>query len=722
MDDRSEQEKKANITSLAALLKPSSIAVIGASRRPDSIGNKLFHNILHQEFHGVVYPVNPNAEAVASVKTYPSVLDIPGDVEMAVIITPAETVPAVMEQCGQKGVRGVVVISAGFGEAGEEGVKRQEEILETVHRHGMRLVGPNCMGIINTATEMSMNATFSSVFPPAGNIALGTQSGALGLAILEYAKSLNIGLSSFVSIGNRADVSSNDLMQYWQEDPATGVILLYLESFGNPRKFARIARDITLKKPVVAVKSGRTPAGSRAATSHTGALATADVASEALFEQTGIIRVDTLEELFDVAMLLSYQPIPLGRRVAILTNGGGPGILTADACVTRGLEVPVLSGDTQARLKKFLRRGSSLNNPIDMTAEASADEYGQALDVLARDENVDIVITIFVPPIVTQPEAVAAAIRQASPGYCRRSKTLVASFMGSRGATIKLTGSEGECCVPSFAFPEATATAIAKACGYHDWLGRPRGRVAELSGIAAGKGKRLVKTALKGTATRPLWLDAAAVTALLNDYGINTVLSRSARSATEAAQAAEELGYPVAVKLLSDTITHKTEVGGVVLDLRSRREVEQAFRQIKTRLAGAGRAKAMQGVTVQQMVRGGVEVIVGVTQDASFGPLIMFGLGGIYAELFKDVVFRTQPLTDADAREMIHTVKAYQLLEGWRGSPPSDIAALEDILLKVSRMVEELPQITELDLNPVVALEKGKGAVVLDARVMLSDS
>ena len=713
-----QREKVTTIASLRALLKPRSIAVIGASRKQGTIGNKLFHNILHQEFNGVVYPVNPNAEVVASVKAYPSVLDIPGEVDLAVVIVPTEIVLQVVEQCGRKGVRGIVVISAGFGESGAEGIDRQERLLETARSYGMRLVGPNCMGIINTDPQVNMNATFSSIFPPAGNIALGTQSGALGLAILEYARSLNIGLSTFVSIGNRADVSSNDLLQYWEEDPATDVILLYLESFGNPRKFARIARSITPTKPIVAVKSGRTTAGARAAASHTGALATAEVASEALFTQAGIIRVDTLEELFDVANLLSHQPIPSGRRVAILSNGGGPGILTADACVARGLELPTLSDKTLSRLKDFLPRRASFVNPIDMAAEATAEEYSQALKLLAQDDRIDIVIVIFIPPILTQPEAIAGSIREIGPQFRQQGKTLVASFMGWRGASIELGSEEGH--VPCFTFPEATAVALAKACEYSEWLKRPKGIIPEMGGVDKKKAEQLVKVALERSTARPLWLDATSVIGLLKSYGIRAVRSKSAMTAEEAEKAAEEIGFPVAVKLLSNTIAHKTEVGGVILDLSSQREVECAFIQIREHLASIGREGEMQGVTVQEMISGGIEVIVGVAQDPSLGPLILFGMGGVYTELFKDVTFRIHPLTDVDAQEMVRSVKAYQLLEGWRGAKPCDVEALEELLLRVSTMVEDLPQIAELDLNPVKVLERNSGYVAVDARVMLS--
>ncbi len=715
----SEQEKDFDIVSLEAMLKPRSIAVIGASHRKLTIGNMLFHNLLHHEFTGVVYPVNPNVKAVAAVQTYSSVLDIPGEVDLAVIITLADTVHRVMEQCGQKGVRGVIIISAGFAESGPEGQAKQDEILEIARHYGMRLVGPNCMGIVNTDPEVNMNATFSSVFPPAGGIAMSTQSGALGLVILEYARNLNIGLSTFVSIGNRADVSSNDLLQYWEKDPATKVILLYLESFGNPKKFARIARSITLTKPVVAVKSGRTPAGSRAAASHTGALATAEVASEALFAQTGMIRVDTLEELFDVANLLSHQPIPQGRRVAILTNGGGPGIMTADACADRGLELPALSDETTSRLKSFLSSRSSLTNPIDMTAEASAEDYSRALEVLARDNGIDIVIVIFIPPILVQAEAVANAIRELAPEFRKRGKTLVASFMGSRGAGIEYDSKDGGC-IPNFTFPEHTAVALAGAYEYSRWLQRPRGVVPKLAGINREKAREVVASALERSSARPLWLEASSISDLLNSYGIRIAVSKSVKTAEDAARVAEEIGFPVAVKLVSDKIIHKTEVGGVILSRRSSGEVKQAFNQIRERLEDLGRADEMQGVTIQEMISEGIEVIVGLTQDPSFGPLIMFGMGGIYAEFFKDITFRIHPLTDVDVQDMVRSVKAHQLFAGWRGSKPSDVKALEELLLRVSAMVEDLPQIAEMDLNPVKAQEEGKGSVVVDARVLLS--
>ncbi len=714
-----EQEKAFDVASLEPVLKPRSIAVIGASRRNLTIGNRLFRNLLQNEFTGVVYPVNPNAKVVAAVQTYPSVLDIPGEVDLAIIITPADTVPRLMEECGQKGVRGVIVITAGFAESSPEGKKKQDGIVEIARRYGMRIVGPNCMGIVNTDPEVNMNATFSSIFPPTGGIAMATQSGALGQTILEYARNLNIGLSTFASIGNRADVSSNDLLQYWGKDPSTKVILLYLESFCNPKKFVRIARSTTLTKPVVVVKSGRTSAGFRAATSHTGALATAEVASEALFAQTGMIRVDTLEELFEVANLLYHQPVPQGNRAAILTNGGGPGIMTADACADRGLELRTLSDESVSKLKSFLPSRASLTNPIDMTAEASPEDYSRALEILAHDDGIDIVIVIFIPPILVRAEEVANAIRELAPEFRRRGKTLVASFMGSRGAGIEYDSKDGGC-IPNFTFPEHTAVALAGAWEYSRWLRRPKGVVPELIGINREKARAVVASALEQSSTRPLWLEASSISELLNSYGIQVAVSKSVKTAEDAARAAEEIGFPVAVKLLSDKIIHKTDVGGVVLSCHSAGEVKQAFNQIRESLEGLGRADEMQGATIQPMISEGIEVIVGLTQDPSFGPLIMFGMGGIYAEFLKDVTFRIHPLTDIDVQEMVRSVKAYQLFAGWRGSRPSDVKSLEDLLLRVSAMVEDLPQIKEMDLNPVKVQEQGKGYVIVDARISVS--
>jgi acetyl coenzyme A synthetase (ADP forming)-like protein len=712
-----ERERIATVNSLRSLLYPRSVAVIGASREPGTIGQLLFRCIMQNRFSGVVYPVNPNAEAIMSVKTYPSVLDCPGDVDLALIAVPAPLVSKVTDECGRKGVHGIVVISDGFKERGGEGIQREQDLRDIALGHGMRIVGPNCMGVINTDPGMNLNATFSRVFPPQGNVAFLSQSGALGLSILEYATNLNMGISTFVSVGNRADISSNDMLQYWEQDQATKVILLYLESFGNPRKFARIARRVAGVKPIVAVKGGSSTAGSRAASSHTGALATPQIASDALFHQAGIIRVNALEELFNVATLLSNQPVPGGKRVAIVTNGGGPGIIAADACEHYGLALPELPPQAIKALRPVVKRNITFRNPLDLTAGATEEEFKGVLKILADDNCFDAVLTIFIPPTIVDLKEAEEAIRRVAPLFQRAKKPLMTCFMGQRGFKSKM-GTSGKF-VPCYPFPEEAVFALTKAAEYGAWLSRPKGVIPKIRGLKRERAEKIVESALTSSPARPLWLSAQSIADLLNCYGIRFAETAVAKTPAEAAAAASRLGFPVAVKLASSTIVHKTDVGGVALNLMSEKEVEKAFNDIKYRLAEMGRETEMEGVTVQPMVTGGIEVIVGVTQDPSFGPIIMFGLGGIYAELMKDVAVRLHPLTDVDARELVGSIKMAKLFEGFRGAASSDTQSLEDLLLRLSAMVENIPQIAELDLNPVKVMERGKGYWVVDARIMI---
>lgn len=712
-----ERERISTVASLRHLLYPRSIAIIGASRDPGSIGQQLLKSILQSGFAGVVYPVNPNAEAVLAVKAYPSIMDVPGDVDSAIIAVPAFAVNKVADECGRKGVRVLIVISDGFRERGREGAERERDLRYITLGHGMRLVGPNCMGVINTDGSVNLNATFSPVYPSRGNIAFLSQSGALGLAILGYARDLNMGISTFLSVGNRADISANDMLQYWEQDQATQVILLYLESFGNPRRFARIARRVSSKKPIVVVKSGSTPAGSRAASSHTGALATSEVASDALFRQAGMIRIDTLEELFDVAALLSNQPIPRGKRVTILTNGGGPGILAADACEHHGLVPAKFSEDTEKALRSIIKRDIGIHNPLDLTAGATVEEYEAVLKNLARDEENDAVIILFVPPVISTARAMEEAIEKAALVFERRRKPLLACFLGQRGLKAKLDTAKKT--VPCYPFPEAAVVALARAARYGEWLGKPKGTIPKIKGIRRAKAEKLIDRAMTRSASRPLWLSPEEIADLLNCYGINFSETIVGKTAEDAAASASKIGFPVAVKLASASIVHKTDVDGVRLDLESEAEVIEAFNQIRSKLTEIGRDKEMGGVAVQRMVKGGVEAIAGVTQDPSFGPLLMFGTGGIYAELMQDVAVRLHPLTDVDARELVNAVKMAKLFEGFRGSPPADTKAVEDLLLRLSALIEDAPQIAELDFNPVKVMPRGHGCWVVDARIML---
>jgi len=685
--------------SMKAFFEPQSIAVVGAGRKRGGIGAEVFHNLVTAGFQGVVYPVNESARVVGSVTAYPKVTDIPGQVDLAIVVVPAEDAAAVVDDCIKKGVHGIVVISAGFAETGAEGRAREATLLEKVRDAGVRMIGPNCMGIINTDPAVALNGTFSPVYPPEGRVAMSTQSGALGLAILDYARRLNLGISTFVSVGNKSDVSSNDLIQYWAEDPRTDVILLYLESFGNPRKFGRIAKRIARGKPIVVVKSGRSRAGARAASSHTGALATTDAVAGALFRQAGIIRTDTFEELFDVANLLAHQPVPGGRRVAILTNAGGPGILAADACEAHGLELPMLSDATIAELRSFLPATASVANPVDMIASASPAHFLRATRALLADGNVDSVIVIFIPPLITDPEAVAAAIVEGAKDA--NGKPVLANFMSAKGAPDILSS------IPSYEFPESAASALAKVTTYGEWRSKPAGTVATFSDIRADDAKAIVDRAL---ARGGGWLSPVEIGELLGAAGIPVAKSRVAANLDEALTAAARIGFPVALKATGPAIIHKTEVGGVALNLADAAALRRAYDDMTARL-GAD----LTGVIVQEMVAGGVEVVVGVTLDQTFGPLVLYGSGGILVELLNDVAFRINPLTDTDVREMMSEVKGTVLLRGYRGSSPADEAALSEIILRVSALIEICPQIQEMDANPVKVLEKG--AIVVDARV-----
>lgn len=717
LQKEAERERASALASLRWLLKPQSVAVIGASRHSDTIGYLLLQCLIQSGFVGKIYPVNPNTDFLMSLKTYPSVIDIPSDVDMAVIAVPAKTVAKVADECGLKGVHTLIVISDGFKEVGAEGASRERELRDIALGHGMRIVGPNCMGVINTDASVRLNATFSPVYPPAGNVAFLSQSGAMGLVVLEYASNLGIGMSTFVSVGNRADISSNDLLDYWEQDPSTDVILLYLESFGNPRKFSRIARRVTAKKPVVAVKGGSTQAGSRAAASHTGAMATSDVVSDVLFQHAGIVRVNLMEEMFDVAALLSNQPLPRGRRLVILTNGGGPGIIAADAAARNGLLLPQPSEEMVRKLKAVVKRDISFNNPLDTTAGADAEEFRAILRVLADDKDSDAVLSIFIPPVIADMEDFEASIGDAAQYFWNEGKPLLACFLGQRGFKGKL-GSGGRF-VPTYPFPEEAISALSKAVEYSEMRQKPTGKVPEFSGIKKDEALDIIGKAMTKSTQRPLWMRPREIGSLLACYDMRLVESLVARTPAEAAAAAEKIGFPVAVKLDSATITHKSDVGGVVLDLDSGDEVKQAFNDIRARLKKDGRQNEMQGVVVQQMVDEGIEAIVGVTQDPSFGPLIMFGSGGIYAELTKDVVLRLHPISDLDAKEMIDSIKMASLFKGFRGLPPADIRAAQDLLLRLSAMVEDIPQISELDFNPVKVMPQGRGYYIVDARIML---
>ncbi len=694
-----ERSERAAAASMKLLFEPKVVAVLGASRERGKIGAELFFNLVSNGFQGTLVPINPNAEEILGVRCYPRLEDYPGPVDLAVIVIPAARVDAAVDECVAKGVRAIIMITAGFSETGTEGRRLEVALVEKIRAAGIRMVGPNSMGLINTDPKVRLDAQFGPVHPPEGRVALSSQSGALGLALLDYASKLNLGISTFVSVGNKADVSGNDLIQYWSEDPRTDVILLYLESFGNPVRFSRIARRVARKKPIIAVKAGRSSAGSRAATSHTGALAESDPVVDALFRQAGVIRTGTLEELFDVATLLANQPVPLGRRVGILTNAGGPGILAADACEARGLELPLLSASAAAKLRTFLPAAASVGNPVDMIASATGEHYRKALRILLDEENFDSVLVIFIPPIASQAEAVATSIVEGTKGA---QKPVLATFMSAKGTPDVLSAA-----IPCYPFPESAAIALGRAADYGEWRRKPVGKVPALEGLAVDRARSVIAKALAGSGG---WIGPLEAEALLTAFGIPVAAMRVARDEAAAAAAAKELGFPVAVKAVGPAILHKTEVGGVRLNLADETAVLSACRDLKSRL-GAD----LTDFLVQAMVPGGVEVLVGVTQDPTFGPLVVYGSGGTLVELVADVAFRLHPLTDRDVAAMLDEVKGTALLRGYRGAPRGDEAALKEMLLRVSALIENCPEVREMDLNPVKVL--GKGVCVVDARI-----
>jgi len=706
LDRSAARARQAASASMRPFFEPVGVAVVGANRERGRIGSEVFHNLVATGATVPVYPVHPDGGEVQGHRAYARVGDIPAPVDLAVIVVPAAQVLDVARQCIAKGVKALVVISAGFAEVGSEGRALEAALLEAVRDAGIRMVGPNCMGLLNTDPKIRLNATFSPVYPPIGGVAMSTQSGALGLAILDYARQLNLGISTFVSVGNKADVSSNDLIQYWADDNETRVILLYLESFGNPRKFSQIARRVARVKPIVAVKSGRSPAGARAASSHTGAMATSDAVVDALFEQAGVIRTNTLEELFDVAMLLAHQPVPRGKRVAIVTNAGGPGILAADACASQGLELPSLSDATVTELRAFLPAAASVGNPVDMIASASADSYGRALRAVLGDDRVDSVLVIFIPPLVTHAEDVARAVREAA--LSAPDKPVLGIFMSAGESTSLLAP------IPRYEFPEAAAVALARAATYGAWLRTPSELPPQFPDQDRVTARRIVDGAL---ARGGGWLTPDEAQTLAGAAGIDVPRAILAHSADEAAAAADGIGGPVVLKAVGPSILHKTESAAVKLGLEDASAVRSAWAEMAGRLGTIDHGGAMAGGLVQAMVHGGVEMLVGVTDDPMFGAVMVCASGGILAELVHDADFRLHPLTARDADEMIASLRGTALLKGHRGAPPSDVAALKDVLLRVSALVGICPEIQELDINPLMVLPRGATAVDIRIRV-----
>ena len=690
---------------LDAIFRPRSVAVVGATNRAGSIGREVIRNLITGGFTGKVFPVNAHRDVVASMKAYPSLREIPDPVDLAVVVVPKTQVPAVLEDCGAKGVRGAVIVTAGFREVGERGMALEAQLVEGLNRHQIRAIGPNCMGVIHTDPEVRLNASFARVPPLAGTVAFLSQSGALGEAILGHAAELGLGISLFASLGNQTDVTASDLIEYLEDDDRTDVILLYQESFGNPRRFPIVAKQVARKKPIVAVKSGRTAAGARAAFSHTGSLAGTEVAVDALFDECGVVRVTSVEELFDVARAFARQPLPAGGRIGIVTNAGGPGILAADACAALDLSVPALAAKTQQRLRPKLNPDAALRNPVDLIASAGPDDYRAALPEVLRDPGIDAVLVIFVPPVMVDAPGVARAVveaRAACPG-----KPVLACFMARGTGADEALSVLRVADIPTYLFPESAAKALSAMHRYARWRNRPPGKLPDFA-ADRDRAEQIMKR-VDGQGFARL-LDGFE---LLTAYGIPVAEAREAGDLEDALSHAAAMGYPVVLKIDDPAMAHKTDHGAVVVDIRDEGELVRAFRKLPKRKESR--------VIVQRMVKGGQETILGMVTDPVFGPLIMFGLGGIMVEVFADVAFKIHPLTDLDADELVDRIRAKAVLDGVRGGGPVDRKALRQALLGLSRLVTDFPAISEIEINPFLVGTDGAASAAVDVRMALVD-
>ena len=697
-------------------MNPRSVAVVGATNRPGSVGLAVFRNILNVGFQGVLYPVNPRAKSVQSVKAYPQLADIPDAVDLAVIIVPAEIVCTVLEEAGQKGVKGVIVISAGFKEVGGRGVGLENRLKEVVEKYGICLVGPNCLGLINNDKNVRLNASFATKMPKAGNIAFISQSGALCTAVLDYAEGRGVGFSKFISFGNKADVNEVDFLRYLKDDPDTDVILMYLEDITNGREFLETAREITweTQKPMLAIKSGRSAEGALAAASHTGSLAGSDNAYDAIFYQTGIQRVEGIDGLFNYAIAFAKQPVPKGNRIAIVTNAGGPGIMATDAAIRHNLKIANLSEETRQKLKQVLPPTASIQNPVDVIGDATHERYEAAIRDVLLDENVDGAIVILAPQAMTDIRETAEIVPRVVKDI---DKPVLCSFMGivdvSEG--IRYLEEHG---IPNYAFPEAAVRSMASMVFYGNLLSLDR---REVRRVAADRDSATAVIKKKLGDKDSYYMSEREASELLACYGFPVLRSVLLKDSSQVDEAAEEIVFPVAMKICSPDIVHKFDAGGVRLKIKTKEEAREAFEEIMENVKRFKPSAKIDGVIIERMAKGGVEVILGAVRDAKFGPLCMFGLGGTLVEAMKDVTFRLAPMWEISAEIMIRTIKGYSILKGVRGAPRCDIASIKDCLLRLSQLVSDHPEIAELDINPMIVYPEGEGCVVADSRILLKN-
>lgn len=696
---------------LDLFFRPKSIAVIGATRDPKGLGGSVLNNIIQAPFKGAIYPINPKATEILGLRAYPTVMDVPGGVDLAVITTPARFVGQLLEDCGKKGVKAVIIISAGFRETGPEGRKMERDLGEIASRHGMRVIGPNVLGV--TSAGGPLNATFATCMPLPGNTSFMSQSGALMSAILDWSRGEGFGFSKMVSLGNKLDVDEIDLLETWGNDPETKVILAYLEGIVDGPKFIEAAKKVTRKKPVLIIKSGTTAAGTRAISSHTGTLAGSDQAYTAGFKQGGVIRATSVQELFDLGFAFSNQPVPRGDGIAVVTNAGGPGIMASDAAERLGMKIAHLTEDTTRKLQDFLPAAASPHNPVDVLGDALSDRYSTAVDMVMQDPNVNAVVVLLTPQVMTDGANIATAIAEVAKKY---DKPILTSFMGASEVkeAREILSANG---IPNYPFPERAMESLAAMVRQYKWLNTPDLPLTNFEVNKTAVANMFNRFRKEGRLT----LGEVESREVMEAYGIRIPKGGLARSVSEAVKMSSEIGFPIVMKIASPDILHKSDVGGVMVGLKSAKEVEAGYNsmmgKVKARVPGAD----IWGVNIAEMVPKGREVIIGVNRDPQFGPLLMFGLGGIYVEVLKDVAFRVAPIHERSARNMMSEIRAYKLLQGVRGEAPADLDAATEVLLRVSQLVTDFPEIVEMDINPLVLMPEGKGAIALDARFVLAE-
>ena len=697
------------VKQIDAIMKPKSIAVIGASTKPKTIGSEIMQRLRDYKFNGNIYPVNPKGGIIEGFQAYTSINEVPGDVDLAVIVVNAKFVLDTIDQCHEKGIKGICIITAGFKETGKEGAELEKQLLEKIRSYGMRCVGPNCLGVLNTDDNIRMDATFAESLPVKGDIGFVSQSGALGGGILNILKDLNLGFAQFVSIGNQADINAETMLEYWENDDEVKQILLYMESIQNPANFRKLASRITKKKPILALKAGRSAAGASAASSHTGSLAGADKAADALLKQSGVIREFSLKNLFSNAKAFSNCPIPQGNRVAIITNSGGPGIMATDAVCESGMQMAKLSDATKDKLRSFLPAAASVKNPVDMIASAPIEHYKQTLETVIADENVDMIAVIYLPFLGLADIDVAEALMEIKAKNPQ--KPILGVFMTKSEFFTKIANMNVN--MPFYMYAEEAAEAMTRLDRQRQWMNRPEGKFPVYD-VDRAKAAEVIKKSLSEGRAQLTTLESIDV---LNAYGIRACKYGLATNVDEAANVANGIGYPVVMKITSKTISHKTDVGGVIVGIQSEEHLRQEYAALIERLKERNILDGLEGVIVQEMVKGNREMVCGIATDPQYGPMMMFGLGGVFIETMKDVTFRIAPLSDVDAEEMIKSVKAYELLKGARGTTPAQIDQIQETLLRLSQLVTDFPFIDELDINPLLISEKTGEGIAVDGRI-----